>query len=234
MRVNWEQNEGQHRPVLRYGWDVCEMVIQVQQIRQGHMLPVSTLTPCREPDQRPCVPSAGVLSPMSPLGLPWIWRPLDQPAYSPAREAGRAVGWWERGPAYPGYGCGPIGIPSLRNTGHQRHRVSLGKQTPRQFLPSKINTSHLRELGKPRNMKDNRNIKRKKGNTQFYSLEMSLGTFWWISFFSYDVFYHLLDFPGCEWSVSVGLCPPVQCLCQDWLASLRTRALGQAGREVDN
>lgn len=163
VRVNWEQNEGQHRPVLRYGWDVCEMVIQVQQIRQGHMLPVSTLTPCREPDQRPCVPSAGVLSPMSPLGLPWIWRPLDQPAYSPAREAGRAVGWWERGPAYPGYGCGPIGIPSLRNTGHQRHRVSLGKQTPSQFLPSKINTSHLRELGKPRNMKDNRNIKRKKG-----------------------------------------------------------------------
>lgn len=50
-------------------------------------------------------------------------------------------------------------------------------------------------------------------------------------YFFHDVFYRLPVFPSCEWSVSVGLCPPLHCLCQDWLASLHTQALARPAEE---
>lgn len=144
--------------------------------KAGRLLPASALTPCKEAHQRPrgtSVPSAGVLSPMSPLSFPWKWRPSGESADSPAEEAGKAGRWWEQGPACPGCCCGPLGTLSLTNAGPGT-RVSLGKQS--QVFPYESNTPHFGDLGKPRNMKDNRNMKRKKENTQFHSSEMPLGT----------------------------------------------------------
>lgn len=133
------------------------MVILAQQTRQAACCQLR-----KEAHQRPrgtSVPSAGLLSPMSPLSFPWKWRPSGESAGRPAEEAVKAGRWWEQGPACTGCCCGPLGTLSLINAGLGT-RVSLGKQN--QVFPYKSNTPHFEDLGKPRNMKDNRNMKRKK------------------------------------------------------------------------